>query len=243
MTTAGLGSRLRKPVLNALFAGEGNLKRPIILFVAVSLFCGVHRTAAQTPDGAGDAASAVLPEAAEPGGPDAGRESERGYLLGEDGAAPESGGGVSSVWVVFRTVIALALAAAAVYGVVYFLKRGKTGDIPDDTYLKVLARTPINIKTAAAVIAVGGKAWLVGLSDANVSAISEITDKETVDAMLLAYSERAAPPNNAANFTSLLRRFAGGRGGQRKTREAAVTPADIQQPVNLQRNRERLKNL
>ena len=227
-----------------MFAGRGNLKHPIILFVAVILLCGVHWAAAQGVDGA-DQSAGERDGLASPGAEGAGteREAERAYLWGEGGSAPESGGGVSSVWVVFRTVIVLALAAAAIYGIVYFLKRGKTGELPDDTYLKVLARTPINIKTAAAVIAVGGRAWLVGLSDANVSAISEITDKETVDAMLLAYSERAAPPNNAANFTSLLRRFAGGG----RTREAAVTPADISvdtsQPVNLQRNRERLKNL
>lgn len=231
-----------------MFAGRGNLKHPIILFVAVILLCGVHWAAAQGVDGA-DQSAGERDGLASPGAEGAGteREAERAYLWGEGGSAPESGGGVSSVWVVFRTVIVLALAAAAIYGIVYFLKRGRTGELPDDTYLKVLARSPINIKTAAAVIAVGGRAWLVGLSDANVSAISEITDKETVDAMLLAYSERAAGSNNAANFTSLLRRFAGGRGGQRKTREAAVTPADISvdtsQPLNLQRNRERLKNL
>ncbi|MDR0684895.1 MAG: flagellar biosynthetic protein FliO [Spirochaetaceae bacterium] len=234
-----------------MFAGRGNLKHPVILFVAVILFYGVHWAAAQGVDvadqGAGEPDGLASPGAEGAGGTGTEREAERAYLWGEGAAAPESAGGVSSVWVVFRTVIVLALAAAAIYGIVYFLKRGRTGELPDDTYLKVLARTPINIKTAAAVIAVGGRAWLVGLSDANVSLISEITDTETVDAMLLAYSERAAGSNNAANFTSLLRRFAGGG----RTREAAGTaaegPADISvdtsQPLNLQRNRERLKNL
>jgi flagellar protein FliO/FliZ len=188
----------------------------------------------------------VIPLAGELDGAGAGREAERGYLLGEEGPPPAGGGGVSSVWVLFRTVIVLAVAAAAIYGVVYFIKRKKTGELPDDTYLKVLARTPINVKTAAAVIAVGGNAWLVGLSETNVSLISEITDKETVDAMLLAYSGRNAPSNKAANFSALLRRFAGGSGDRRDTQEAADTPADTPAdipPLNLRRNRERLKNL
>ncbi|MDR0662684.1 MAG: flagellar biosynthetic protein FliO [Spirochaetaceae bacterium] len=187
---------------------------------------------AQTSDGAAQPLDSA--------GGDAGREAERGYPLGESQTAPQGQVGVSSVWTVFRIVIVLALAAAAIYGVVYFLKRKKTGDIPDDTYLKVLARTPINVKTAAAVISVGGNAWLVGLSDANVSVISEITDKETVDAMLLAYSERSLRSTNAVsfNFTSFLRRFAGG-GAVRKPTEATGIP----EPLNLSRNRERLKNL
>jgi flagellar protein FliO/FliZ len=146
------------------------------------------------------------------------------------------------VWTVFRIVIVLAMTAAAIYGVIYFIKHKKVGDLPDDTYLKILARTSINIKTAAAVLAVGGKAWLVGLSEANVSVISEITDHETIDAMLLAYSERNARSNSAAsfNFTDFLRRFTGGGGiSVRKPPEVAGIP----QPLNLQRNRERLKNL
>jgi flagellar protein FliO/FliZ len=160
--------------------------------------------------------------------------------LGEDEAAPQIQGGVSSVWAVFRVVIVLAVAAAAIYGVVYFLKRKNTGDIPDDAYLKVLARTPINVKTAAALISVGGKAWLVGLSDSSVSLIAEITDQETVDAMILAYSERAARSNNAVsfNFTDIMRRFTGG-GPARKPPDAAGIP----QSLDLKRNRERLKNL
>jgi flagellar protein FliO/FliZ len=171
-------------------------------------------------------------------GGSAGRDMERGYLLGESGDAPQAQGGASSVWAVFRIVIVLALAAAAIYGVVYFLKRKKTADIPDDTYLKVLARASINLKTAAAVISVGGNAWLVGLSDSNVSMISEITDKETVDAMLLAYSEKSLRSNNAAsfNFTDFLRRFSGGS-------PARKPPETTEIPVNLNRNRERLKNL
>jgi flagellar protein FliO/FliZ len=231
-----------------LFVWEGNLKHLIIIFIA-ALLCGVQsQGSAQTFDGpeGADASTnqaAGAPGAATSGDAGQGREAERGYLLGEgEAAAPQDRGGVSSVWAIFRIVIVLAVTAAAIYGVMYFLKRKKEGDLPDDTYLKVLARVPVNVKTAAAVIAVGGKAWLVGLSDTNVSVISEITDQETVDAMMLAYSGRAVHSNNAASFSfaGLLRRFAGGNGRPvRKPQDAA----DIPQPLNLQRNRDRLKNL
>ncbi|MDR2803256.1 MAG: flagellar biosynthetic protein FliO [Treponema sp.] len=177
-----------------------------------------------------------------------GRETERGYLLGES-AVPAGDGGGSPVWAVFRVVLALALAAVAIYGVVYLLKRKKTDNTPDDTYLKVLASVPLNIKTSASVIAVGRRAWLTGISDANVSLIAEITDQETVDAMLLAYSGRTALSKNIPplNFTGLLRKFAGASGNHSPRTGAAVSQADFPditaQTVNLKRNRERLKNL
>jgi flagellar protein FliO/FliZ len=178
-------------------------------------------------------------------GVDGAREREQGYLLGEDAPAPETQDGVMSVWAVFRTVIVLALAATAIYGIVYLLKRKKTGDSPDDSYLKVLARAPINMKTAAAVIAVGSKAWLIGLSDTNVSAIAEISDQETVDAMLLAYSEQAASSKNTAplNFTGILRRLGGLSGGSTGKPPPAAPDMESTLSANLQRTRERLKNL
>jgi flagellar protein FliO/FliZ len=210
----------------------------------VFLFAGI-RAAAQTSGlSGGEAAQAIDGTSGGTGeetdGEVSRREAERGYLLYEGGAVPQTTGGASSAWALFRGVIVLAVAAAAIYGVVYFLKRKKADDLPDDAYLKVLARAPINVKTAAAVIAVGGKAWLVGLSDAGVSLISEITDQETVDAMILSYSGQAAPSRGPASFsfTDILRRFTGG-GSARKTEDAA----DIPQPPNLRRNRERLRNL
>jgi flagellar protein FliO/FliZ len=167
-------------------------------------------------------------------------------VLGEDAPAAavpgESGGGAASAFAIFRVVLVLALAAGAVYGLVFLLKRTKKGGAPDDGYLKELAKTPINLKNAVAVIAVGSKAWLVGLSDTNVSAIAEITDQEAVDAMLLDYSQRAAFLKNAGpvNFKSILRRFAG---GAIKTNTETPTVAGIPQTENLQKNRDRLRGL
>jgi flagellar protein FliO/FliZ len=169
---------------------------------------------------------------------DTAREAERGYLLAEDVTVPQEQGGLS-VWAIFRTVAVLALCAAAVYGIVYILKRKKSSDAPDDTHLKVLARVPITVKTAAAIVAVGNKAWLAGVSESAVTPIAEITDRETVDAMLLAYSERAAASKGGGiDFARLLRRLAGtgSRAGPDET-------AGIPQTPGIRRSRERLKNL
>ncbi|MDR1363749.1 MAG: flagellar biosynthetic protein FliO [Spirochaetaceae bacterium] len=209
--------------------GRGKLKQLISFFAVLLLTGGIqNHIFSQTLD---ETATAAVDNI---------RETEREYLLGEDTPDPQRQDS-ASIWIIFRSLIVLVLAAAAIYGIVYLLKRKKTGDTPDDNYLKILARAPINIKTAAAVIAVGNKAWLIGLSDTNVSAIAEINDQETVDAMLLAYSERTSnsKKNTPLNFTSILRRFSGLSGG------TARKPLDSENPppANLQRNRERLKNL
>jgi flagellar protein FliO/FliZ len=167
------------------------------------------------------------------------REAERGYLLPESAIVPQEQGGGLSVWAIFRTVAVLALCAAAVYGIVYILKRKKNTDTPDDTHLKVLAHIPITVKTAAVVIAAGNRAWLAGISDNGVTPIAEITDRETVDAMLLAYSERdASKGSSRVDFSRLLRRLAGTAG-----RTVPDETAGIPQTPGIRRSRERLKNL
>ncbi|MDR2659445.1 MAG: flagellar biosynthetic protein FliO [Spirochaetaceae bacterium] len=216
--------------------GRGNLKRIILFFAALILAGGFqNQIFSQTIDETDDSGALDAGTIAAADNP---REAERAYLLGEEPSEPQRQSGDISVWTVFRGVVVLALAAAAVYGIVYLLKRKKTDNIQDNAYLKVLARTSINMKTAAAVIAVGNKAWLVGLSDTNVSAIAEINDQETVDAMLLAYSEHAAKEASPLNFTKILRHLSGmsDTGG-------AISGKAPETQANLQRNRERLKNL
>jgi flagellar protein FliO/FliZ len=150
----------------------------------------------------------------------AAREAERGLVLGGSDSTPRLRGAEPSIWSLFKVVLVLALAAAAVYGLVGLLKRGKAAP-HEDAYLKVLARTPLSMKAQAAVLAVGSRAWLVGVSDAGVSAIAEIDDRETVDKMLLAYSEKAASASAPLSFAGILRRAANvtdGAGAARPTR-------------------------
>ena len=117
----------------------------------------------------------------------------------------------SSLWIVFRMVLILALAALAIYGVVFFIKRLARPPQTRDPYLKILATVPIGTDTFAAVISVGTKAWLVGGgSAAGLSLISEITDQETVESMLMDEARKSAESGNRIlDFRSLLDRFGG----------------------------------
>jgi flagellar protein FliO/FliZ len=142
--------------------------------------------------------------------------------------------GTSSIFVVIRMVLVLALVAAAIYGIVFLFKRAARPQAQTDPHLKVLARTQIGPGCFATVVSVGAKAWLVGGSDSGgVSLISELTEQEAVDAMLLDESRKTAEASpRFLDFSAMLRRLGGGDKG-----------STFPSPDSLRKRRERLKGL
>jgi flagellar protein FliO/FliZ len=161
------------------------------------------------------------------------RPDERSLVLGEaatDEAASNTG---VSAFAVIRMVLALALAAAAIYGVAYLFKRGNRAKTADNPHLKVLSTVRVGPSNMAAILSVGTKAWLVGSGEKGLSLIAEITEQEAIDAMLLDESVKAADSGSLFDFGTLLRRvFPAARSGG----ESLSTD-------NLRRQRERLKGL
>jgi flagellar protein FliO/FliZ len=129
-------------------------------------------------------------------------------------------------------VLVLALAAAAIYGVVFFFKRFSRPAAQKNPYLKVLASAPLSTGSSVSVVSLGNKAWLVGAGTNGVSLIAEITDREMVDAMLLDDSRSDGGRPKLLDFSALLRRLGGGgMAGERLSAD------------DLRKRRERLKNL
>ena len=118
----------------------------------------------------------------------------------------------SSVMVVLRMVLVLALAALAIYGVVFFVKRLARPQENQDPHLKILARAPLSSDTFAAVISVGTKAWLVAGGAGVVNLVSEIDEVEARETMLLEDARRTAEMGNNISFRSLLQRLSPARG-------------------------------
>ena len=122
------------------------------------------------------------------------RVAEQSLTLGSgDTGAAMTGSGVS-VFGVFRILLTLAVVAAAIYGLVYFLKfrRAARAGTAQDPFLKVLASAPLVTNRSVHVVSVGPQAWLVGSAENGVHLISEISDKDTINAMLLEDSKRIA---------------------------------------------------
>jgi len=191
---------------------------------------------------------------------------ESTIVLGEAPQTPAANNG-TSVFVVLRMVLVLALAALAIYGVVFFVKRLSRPQEIKDPHLKVLAKAPLSNDTFAAVVSVGTRAWLVGGSSGGVNLISEIDDPESLETMLLDDARKAAESGQRRfmDFRSLLTRLKGtpfvkrdaepeGRTGSSHTENASLAESGFLSEKGslaesgflsekLRKQRERLKGL
>jgi flagellar protein FliO/FliZ len=138
--------------------------------------------------------------------------AEEDIVIGE-APPPGPGGGASSILIILRMVLVLALAALAIYGVVFFIKRMSRPPEARDPHLKVLAKAPLSGGAFAAVVSVGSKAWLVGGGDGGVSLIAEIDETEALESMLIDDARKTAEAGNPRfpDFRSLLKHLGGGR--------------------------------
>jgi flagellar biosynthetic protein FliP len=161
------------------------------------------------------------------------QSAEQNIPIGENVSNPSSDQRVISFFTILRMILVLVLAAAAVYGIVFFLKRISRVPEQQDSYLRVLAGAHLGYNRFIHVVSVGDKAWLVGASEGGVSLISEIADQETVDAMLLDISRKKAE-RGTAKFIDLLRRFRRG--------ESTETYLELK-AENVRERRERLRGL
>ena len=164
------------------------------------------------------------------------RAAEQVYVLGEETPAAAQTSG-SSVWAVIRMILALILASIAIYGVVFLVKRASKKTDSDDPYLKVLASAHLGLKRYAHVVSVGGKAWLVGAGEGGVNLISEINEKEVLDAMFLEDTRKNTAGNTGRfqDFFAMLRRAGIQPGGRAGTDNSGTD--------EVRRHRERLKGL
>lgn len=133
----------------------------------------------------------------------------------------------STLWLFIRMILVLLFVIALIYGLVYFLKRSGKSIVNDDPYLKRTALLTIAAGKTVQVVTLGNKAYILGVSDNNVTLIAEVDDEDLVNAMNLAAD--AEPAGKARDFASILAKFTN----------------TISQPAStgLKQQQERLKNL
>ena len=121
-------------------------------------------------------------------------QTDESALPVQDVPAPRAAGS-STVSMLVQLVISLAAVCALIYGVLYFIRRSKQFTAADDPFLKNVASLPIAPNKTLYIVTLIDTAYLIGASDASLSLIAEITDKELIDAM------------NLQSFSSLLETF------------------------------------
>jgi flagellar protein FliO/FliZ len=137
-------------------------------------------------------------------------------------------------------VLVLALAAAAVYGVVFVLKRAARPREPPNPHLKILTSAHLGGTRFVYVVSLGTRAWLLGAGEGSVSLIAEVTEQETLDTLLLEESRKNAEAGGRlGDFRALLRRLGGGAPAE----AGGGSGGGGFYPEKLRKHRERLKGL
>jgi len=196
-----------------------------MLFFSAGLFFQIPTVSAQADD-----EGALSEEVRDP------RAGERDISFSDEDSendfTPVDISAASTIWPIIRMILVLALAAAAVYGVVFFIKRSSKKKDAEDPFLKVLANVHLGSNRYAHIVSVGDKAWLLGSSDGGVNLIGEIGDKDLINTMLLEDSakiERAQ--TRLPDFLGMIRRF----GAKAENKVPSVD--------DIRKRRERLKGL
>jgi flagellar protein FliO/FliZ len=166
---------------------------------------------------------------------------EEALLLGEESPGlPVVSQGTVSFFTILRTIVVLLLAAGAIYGLVYFLKRIARPQERGDPNLRVLATAHLGQNRFVHAIILGTKVWLVGSSDGGFTRIADIEEQDAIDALLLEESRRnaGAGPGHFPGFRALLRRFSPSSGEGPGTGFTGPSAAD-----NIRKRQDRLKGL
>ena len=137
-----------------------------------------------------------------------------------------------SVWDVVRMVLVLGGVLGVIYLLFFLLK--KVGHSVKDTgnIIHIIATKNLNTNSAVHIIKIGGEVFFVGAGDGNVRFLSEITDKETLDQLILESSTSLAPNRS---FSDVIKGALHGGGVLRNI--------DSERNAFLKQQKDRLKNM
>ena len=176
--------------------GRGQIKRlALILGIGVIAPFLLYSQDASSTDQTGDSASAA--EASE-------RVDETSLVLGESSVNADESVSVSpfSFWDLVRMILVLGCVIGVIYLVFYFLKRAGGGKYAQTDLIKVVGSQSLPGNRAIYLVQVGSQIFMVGAGGDAVTLLGEITDKETVDTLILVGAQTDSPPRR--NFGDMI---------------------------------------
>ena len=185
-------------------AGRGQLKR--LLFLAGAVLLLSHVAVAQE-----SAAAESVPATSEADTSDVFDESL--ITIGEGVPGAESSGSVFGFWQLLQMVLVLGAVVGVIYLIFYFLKKAGTGRFAKSDAIRVLGSQTLPGNRALYLVEVGSQVFMIGSGSESVNLIAEITDRETVDSLILDAGEQGH--GSGRSFGELI----GGllKGGQAQT--------------------------
>ena len=131
-----------------------------------------------------------------------------GQTISSESSSTAASGETSTVWLFVRMILVLVLVIACIYGIVWLLKKSMRPGAENDPYLKKTASITLSPGKTVQIVTLQDKAYLLGVSDSSITLISEIEDKELVDAMNL-NTPVGGNSKKPADFASLLASLTG----------------------------------
>lgn len=114
--------------------------------------------------------------------------------------------GTSTAGTFIRMIVALIVVIALIYGVLWFIRKKTNVVKNEDEYLRRAAYINISPSKTIEVITLIDKAYLIGVTEDNITLLGEIEDKELVEAMNI-NADKKASTKKPVNFSQVLDSF------------------------------------
>lgn len=129
-----------------------------------------------------------------------------------DSIASQTYKGPSTVGTFVRMVVVLVIVIALIYGVLWFIKKKTNVVKTDDDYLRRAAYINIAPGKTIEVITLIDKAYLIGVTEDNITMLGEIDDKDLISAMNIS-ADKKNNTKKPATFADVLDMFLIKKGG------------------------------
>ncbi len=122
--------------------------------------------------------------------------------------------GPSTVGMFVRMIVVLVIVIGLIYGVLWFIKKKTNVVKTDDDYLRRAAYINIAPGKTIEVITLIDKAYLIGVTEDNITMLGEIDDKELISAMNIS-ADKKNNTKKPATFADVLDMFLVKKGGSK----------------------------
>lgn len=122
--------------------------------------------------------------------------------------------GPSTIGMFIRMIIVLIIVVGLIYGVLWFIKKKTNVIKTDDEYLRRAAYINIAPGKSVEVITLIDKAYLIGVTEDNITMLGEIHDDELIKAMNLS-ADKKNNTKKTATFADVLDMFLVKKGSQK----------------------------
>lgn len=120
-------------------------------------------------------------------------------------AAKRTGGG-TGIGVFIRMIVVLLIVIGLIYGVFWFIKNKTNAVKTDDEFLRRVAYIDVAPGKSVEVVTLIDKAYLIGVTDSQITLLGEIDDKELIQAMNL-QADKTQNTKKPVNFAEVLDMF------------------------------------